>query len=288
MKYSILLIDDNPQDRTLIIRELRRQMPDLEVVEVGDESGFADCLRTGKFDLVITDYQLRWTNGLDILKVIKDRYPSMPVIFFTATGTEQTAVEAMKAGLDDYVLKTAQQFAKLPAAVQALLERQESRAVLQVLYRMTAALNQASGLDDICKNALSALQDIIRAECNAILLANAAGSMEFFCYTNIGDEFRAALAGFTPWRPRTENPSPVIISDLAADVDFARRAAALATGMHALAIVPILYRDSLLGMLLVGFETPHYFRQKEMRLIESLASHVAFAVVRTKAEQSKS
>ncbi|NEQ20937.1 MAG: response regulator, partial [Microcoleus sp. SIO2G3] len=102
----LLIIDDNPEDRILILRELSREFPDLEAEEIIDTESLNQALNTGNFDLVITDYQLRWNDGLSVLQEIKSRYPNCPVIMFTDSGNQEVAVEAMKAGLDDYIVKS--------------------------------------------------------------------------------------------------------------------------------------------------------------------------------------
>ncbi|HID56752.1 TPA: response regulator, partial [Candidatus Poribacteria bacterium] len=102
----VLLIEDNPDDRFLTIRELQREFGRVEVEQITDRRGFEQALESGEFDVVITDYQLRWGNGLEVLREIKKRNPYMPVIMFTGTGNEEIAVEAMKSGLDDYVIKS--------------------------------------------------------------------------------------------------------------------------------------------------------------------------------------
>ena len=66
-----LIIDDNPSDRTLALRELKKLFDQLEYWEISDEAGFVQELTQNKFNLVITDYQLGWTTGLDILYRIK-------------------------------------------------------------------------------------------------------------------------------------------------------------------------------------------------------------------------
>src|SRR5919202_857181 len=119
----LLIIDDNPSDRILAIRELKREFPNLEVEEIKEAKGFERAVRAGHFDVVVTDYQLGWNNGLEVLHTIKKHYPNCPTIMFTNTGSEEIAVEAMKSGLDDYVLKSANRYLRLPAAVRAALER---------------------------------------------------------------------------------------------------------------------------------------------------------------------
>ena len=127
----ILFIEDDPDDRLLVIEELRREFSELEITVITDAQSWAQALEASDFDLVITDYALGWTDGLTILKAVKARWPDRPVIMFTGTGSEEIAVEAMKAGLDDYILKSFQHSARLPAAVRLALKRVQERRVMQ-------------------------------------------------------------------------------------------------------------------------------------------------------------
>ncbi|MDZ7373393.1 MAG: PAS domain S-box protein [candidate division KSB1 bacterium] len=129
-QLRIVLVDDNPDDRFLLIRELRREFGQVEVEQVIGPEEFAAALDCAAFDLVITDYKLQWADGLAILREVKRRCPDKPVIMFTATGSEEIAVEAMKAGLDDYILKSPKHFARVPAAVRLVLERAAQRRLL--------------------------------------------------------------------------------------------------------------------------------------------------------------
>jgi DNA-binding response OmpR family regulator len=123
----VLLIDDNPDDRVLIRRELTRHFPDFDVEEIRAELDLRQAL-AAPVDLVITDFELRWTNGIEVLQRVKQRFPECPVVMFTSTGTQEIAVAAMKAGLDDYVIKSAAHYVRLPAAVEAALARAAARA----------------------------------------------------------------------------------------------------------------------------------------------------------------
>lgn len=139
----ILIIDDNPNDRFMIIRQMRREFPDVEIEEVGEPENFEQALIAGRFDLTITDYQLRWNNGLEILHLLKNRYPDRPVIMFTNTGNQEIAVEAMKSGLDDYILKSPKHLVRLSATVRSVLERNETRRRASFLEnRLQSLLNQ--------------------------------------------------------------------------------------------------------------------------------------------------
>ena len=119
---QILVIYDNPTDRLLVKRELDRQFSQLQITEVSDDRLFGEALNLGGFYLVVTDYQLRWTNGLDVLKTIKASYPQCPTLMFTNTGNEEIAVEAMKSGLDDYIIKSPKHYVLLGVAVRPVLD----------------------------------------------------------------------------------------------------------------------------------------------------------------------
>ena len=140
---NIVIIDDNPDDRLLAIRELGKEFSDLQILEIIDAKEFVSALEADNYDLVITDYQLKWTNGLDILSAFKSRYPGIPVIMFTNSGTQEVAVEAMKAGLDDYVIKSPKHFVRLSQAVRLAWENAQTRLRLnQTSLRLQFLLNQ--------------------------------------------------------------------------------------------------------------------------------------------------
>jgi DNA-binding response OmpR family regulator len=165
MGQHALLIDDNPDDRVLIQVELRQAFSQLHCVPVVDATDFEAKLGAGGFDLVITDYQLRWTTGLDVLRTVKKRFPEVPVLMFTGTGSEEIAVEAMKAGLDDYVVKRHRAYAALPIRVRSLLERITTRrhiADLEVTLRQAIAdLNVAHNLTQEQASQLNAIADAV-------------------------------------------------------------------------------------------------------------------------------
>ncbi|MRG98524.1 sensor histidine kinase [Polyangium spumosum] len=140
-----LVLDDNPDDRLMAIRFLRQEFPDAAVDEVFDRPGFDGALARGGYDAVVTDYMMQWTDGLQVLEHIKDHWPYCPVVLFTGSGNEEVAVEAMKAGADDYVVKSPQRMPRLPLAVRHAIERMTAkRRLSQVethLQRLTDALD---------------------------------------------------------------------------------------------------------------------------------------------------
>src|SRR5690348_13316499 len=129
-RARILLIDDSAQDRELIEREVRRVASEVTLVAVRDARELEGALLAKPFDLAITDYQLHWSTGLEVLRRLKQHDAQLPVIMFTGSGSEEIAVAAMKEGLEDYVTKTIKHYPRLPYVAAAAIERSHTRQQL--------------------------------------------------------------------------------------------------------------------------------------------------------------
>ncbi|RMG67691.1 MAG: response regulator, partial [Nitrospirae bacterium] len=121
--FKVLLIDDNPDDRLLVKRFLNPEFKDIQYLEITCEEEFNQALKEGDIDLLITDYQLNWSDGIKVVNRVRELMPELPIIMFTGTGSEEIAVEAMKSGLDDYILKSPKHAKKLPMAIKSVLEK---------------------------------------------------------------------------------------------------------------------------------------------------------------------
>ncbi|MGB3293585.1 MAG: ATP-binding protein [Phormidesmis sp.] len=140
---AILLVDDNPHDRLLVKRQLSQEFNNLTLYEVVDQTGLAQAIATIDFDFVITDYQLGWSTGVDVMKHIRAKKPYCPVIMFTSTCTQEIAIEAMKSGLNDYVVKSPQHFIRLPQAIRSSWHQcQTQLEAAQLELRLQVLLNQ--------------------------------------------------------------------------------------------------------------------------------------------------
>src|SRR6185437_5252254 len=99
----LLICDDNRQDRFLASRALTAELVDPSITEVGEAAAFDRLLAGCAFDAVVTDYQLRWSDGLHLLKAIRAPGSDAPVVMFTNTGNEEVAADGLRAGLADYI-----------------------------------------------------------------------------------------------------------------------------------------------------------------------------------------
>ena len=126
LKVRILHVEDNPIDVELVRQNLRRGGFDIEVVVVDSSRECEQMLEREKFDLVISDFNLPRGNGLEVLSVVRKKNSEIPFILVSGSLGEETAIEALKQGATDYILKD--RLSRIPVAVRRALEDARDRA----------------------------------------------------------------------------------------------------------------------------------------------------------------
>ncbi len=120
---KILLLEDDPNDAELMQRELRTAGLDFIAKRVDTRADFVVALETFAPDLVLADYKLPDFNGAEALAHVRQVHPEIPVVMVTGTLGEEAAVELLKAGAKDYVLKSS--LLRLPSAVERAISIEE-------------------------------------------------------------------------------------------------------------------------------------------------------------------
>jgi PAS domain S-box-containing protein len=121
-----VLLEDDAHDAELVELELARNGFDVEWRLASAEDAFKAALQPDPPDLVLADYTLPGFDGLAALKIVQRKCPDVPFIFVSGSLGEERAIEALKSGATDYVLKDRLQ--RLPAVVRrALTEARERR-----------------------------------------------------------------------------------------------------------------------------------------------------------------
>ena len=125
-KTRILHIDDNVHDRQLVKDVLQKENHDFEIVEADSREKFEKYLNENNFDLVLSDFNILGFDGLQVLQVVKEKNPDMPVIIVTGTGSEEIAIQAMKMGAADYVIKTVKHIRGLVPTIETVLKHKKT------------------------------------------------------------------------------------------------------------------------------------------------------------------
>ncbi len=122
---KILMLEDNKYDLELILNQLKKDKLIFSYKSTDNRVGFIDLLNSFKPDIVLADYKLPDFSGLEALEIVSQSYDKLPVIFVSGTIGEERAVEAMKNGLTDYILKD--NLSRLPAAIEREIRDAEMR-----------------------------------------------------------------------------------------------------------------------------------------------------------------
>ena len=123
MTVRILLLEDVPADAALIERQLTKSGLEFVSERVDTRARFEEALRDFAPDIILSDHGLPGFDGAAALELVQQRFPTLPVILVTGSLNEEKAVEFMKAGAADYILKD--HLTRLPEAIRrALRERQ--------------------------------------------------------------------------------------------------------------------------------------------------------------------
>jgi len=120
-KLKILHLEDIPTDAELVERELKKGEIQFEKLVVDNKLDFKKALKEFVPDIIISDHTLPSFDSIEAIKIIKHQKIKIPFILVTATVSDEYAVEVMKAGADDYILKD--RMHRLPKAVESAMEK---------------------------------------------------------------------------------------------------------------------------------------------------------------------
>jgi PAS domain S-box-containing protein len=169
-------------------------------------------------------------------------------------------------------------------------EREELRervSEVDALYRVADAIARATSLNELFDEAIDTLLEATGADRAAVLLRDDGDVMRFQAWRGLSDEYRAQTEGHSPWAPDAADPWPVLVADVAsAGFDADLEAAVSSEGIAALAFVPLVHGNRLLGKFMLYRNEPHEWGEREVRLCRTIANHIASATVRTRARNA--
>ena len=139
----ILFVEDVPSDAEMAERELQKSGLQFTSVRVDTKEAFRKALEEFHPDIIISDYSMPQFDGMQALKLAKEHSASVPFILLTGSMNEETAVECMKAGAMDYVIK--ERIKRLPFAVKEALEQNKNRLEREEARRALARTRRDCG-----------------------------------------------------------------------------------------------------------------------------------------------
>src|SRR4051794_15737148 len=149
MPVRMLLVEDVETDAELAVWRLRKDGVECTYERVDTEQAFVAALRRREYDIILSDFSLPQFDGMSALALASREFPDIPFIFVSGTIGEERAIEALRCGAVDYVLKS--NLTRLaPAVTRALREAEQKaeRAAQQArIARLTRILEMLSGIN---------------------------------------------------------------------------------------------------------------------------------------------
>ncbi len=318
----ILLVEDNEHDVIAFRRALRKNRVANEITHYARAEDALERLTTGSlsdptglnysakhaalFDLLVTDHKLPGITGLDLCLELLEREVPLPLVLLTGSGSEHLAVEALKAGVNDYLIKDPGQGylnllpVVLPEVVQHYedrLARQRAENALQRRHRELSMLNQVGqeltatlDLQQVVTQLLQATTDIIDVEGALVWLWDDDRDDEdeqerwLLCQvifhrgqgcssTNLRLRPGQGVAGWV-----AQNNESVAIANISDDARFSP-VTDEQTGLYttSLLAVPLRVRDAVIGVLEMVNKLDGDF-DNDHALVETLAASAAIAL----------
>ena len=299
-QLKLLLIEDNPPDAELLARRLRREELNFSIQRVETEAGFLSALSESPPDLIVSDFSMPQFSGMRALELANAHTPETPFIFVSGTIGEERAIDALRRGATDYVLKT--NLARLAPAVRRALEeaaikakarkteaeRREQEIRLQRLtrsYRMLSSSgsailrlrNRAELLDEVCRIAVHqggydhVVIDLADSNAKSLIPRASAGS------GTLAPEGRPSASRWAV--QAVDSGAAAISNDIGTGPSASPEDRAWhSRGWRAVASLPLMIDGTAVGAMTVLSIEPHVFDDAEMRVLLELAANLCFAL----------
>jgi PAS domain S-box-containing protein len=156
---------------------------------------------------------------------------------------------------------------------------------IAVCLGLTNAISRIRTVEEIYNAALDALTEGIGVSRSAVLLFDSDGVMRFKEHRGLSDAYRRAVEGHTPWAPDIRDPEPVFVPDASLEPFLQPYLPALEReGIVGMAFIPLVSLGRVIGKFMLYFAEPRELTAEEQQLALVIASQVAFAIERLRAE----
>jgi signal transduction histidine kinase/DNA-binding NarL/FixJ family response regulator len=289
----ILLIEDNVGDAGLLraaFNEVSTDNFSFRVAHVDRLTHALESLAKDPFDLVLLDLSLPDTRGIDTVVRVRDAAPSLPIVIMTGLDDENVAIEAMRQGAQDYLVKGQVDSGMLVRAMRYAIERKRIEAQLHrlrnrdaVLREINVALTSTLDLKSVLDVLLGKIADMFPNFATTLRLKNSE--------TEIWDPVACRNLDEVHWRrvPALGSGTgltaavvmakgPIVIPNVQNDPRTRNRDFMVHNGLVSFLGVPLISQDEIVGVLGLYAKTEHEFVPEEVEFIDTLGSQAAIAL----------
>ena len=283
-KATILVAEDEPFVREMCLRSL--WLAGYEATGVSNGQDAVARMQQEPFDALVTDLRMPQMSGLDVCRAIRELNPELPIVVITGYGTMESAIEAIKLGVSEFLLKPFSPDDLKVTVERALLkqrlERENARLnALIPLYDLSRLFMSSTDLATIPQRVVAIARQEMGADRASLMLAEGENTLVLRAAEGLPEQALAerrqpadqGIAGYV----FTHRKPVVLQGDRASDPRFEPGPA---DGSIASAIsLPLIHQDRVLGVLNVAKtqESPP-FTEADVELLSVLASQAAVAI----------
>ncbi|MEG5059257.1 EAL domain-containing protein [Microcoleus sp. A2-C5] len=290
---NLLIVEDMAEDMELIVLALESGGVNFNCDTAETATECRQLLQNCQYDAVLSDYRLPGFNGLEVLKLMQELGQDIPLILVTGSLGEEAAVECIKAGMTDFVLKG--RLFRLPTVLERSLQeykmrRQQQEAIAQIqrqatreaiINRIVQAMRETLVLDEVLQTTADQLHEALEISGCTILQPDATGGIIVRYISSSADKQR--LIGlnceFAQHYRTSLAAGETLVLDELSTLCPSLQASAEFVGFRAVVIAPLLYQQSFLGGIgLYQCDRARSWSAEELSLVKAIADQCAIAI----------
>ena len=287
---DVLFIEDSEADIELAVRRLQHGGFRCRYRVAESEHALRRALRERLPDFILSDFTLPEFDGFTALSIAREAAPDVPFLFLSGTLGEERAIEALRRGAVDYVLKSNPR-RLVPAVSRALAEaelRRARRAAERRVARLSDVLQMLSEINTAVVR-IREREELLREACR---LAHRLGGYPLVVVATFDPATHTARVVASDGSLQASDRSSVAVMDRVLqsgqlvlchdmtqpEADIPGREGLLATGVHSLACLPLTVDQTAIGALLFGASEPGVLSAEEIKLLREVAANLSFAL----------
>ncbi|HEX2998287.1 MAG TPA: HD domain-containing phosphohydrolase [Anaerolineales bacterium] len=274
----ILIIEDSKEDAHLILREIQRGGYEVESERVETAQAMQAALTRQGWDLIICDFSLPQFNAPKALELLKKSGYDLPFIIVSGTIGEESAVNALKAGAHDFIIKG--NFARLLPAIERELkeadvrrERRQRERELEAIAVVSAELRTAKTLDELLARLLDQALALVEGESGSIWLYDQAKDLiEIKIQRGWSDEYIGSSLKPGEGIPGLALKLGQTISarEFCSDLQIPKEIRSQIPKEIGGACIPLHTEENTIGVMLINVTLPREFTIEEIRILNAL------------------
>ena len=189
----LVIIEDEEAHFQLIRRAILKDIPEAHISHFQDAGRFLEHLHQIRPDIILVDYRMPGMDGIEFLNHMQSARSEAPVIMITGQGDERIAVQAMKAGASDYIVKSPDFFMLLPGAIEREIRRNKERMwaerSLRASHSFLEIANRHTATGPLLDEFAGEVQKISGCDFAGIRIPDAKGNMPLLASAGLGEGF---------------------------------------------------------------------------------------------------